>query len=142
MDWKLDFIEAKYHLSVAKRMMDNYREYPEKRFLVGIINETAKATSKLIRAFLIYDEIKFKNLKRFFELVAPKYLDKETSDNLFKIFEVEQAQKISPVEFTKGENIILLIHGKYRFLTVNRIVEFIKSVDNGIIAFPGKFQQI
>jgi len=142
MDWKLDFIEAKYHLSVAKRMMNSYGEYSEKRFLVGIINETARATSKLIRAFLIYDKIKVKNLKVFFKLIVPKYLDRETSNNLFKILEVEKAQKISPIEFTRGDKIILLINGKYRFLTINRIEEFMKSVSNGIVAFPGKFQQI
>jgi len=142
MDWKLNFIEAKYHLSVAMRMMDSYEEYPGKRFLVGIIIETAKATSKLIQAFLIYNKLNDRDLKKFFKLVAPKYLDKKTCDDLVKILEVGQAQKVSPIEFTRKNSIILLIRGKYRFLTASRIIEFMKSVDNGITAFPGKFQQI
>ena len=41
----MDYIEAKYHLAVAERMIKSYSEYPEKRFLVGIINEAARATS-------------------------------------------------------------------------------------------------
>ena len=57
MDWKLDFIEAKYHLAVAERMLENYAEYPEKRFLIGVINEGAKAASRLVRAFMIYDGV-------------------------------------------------------------------------------------
>ena len=50
--------------------------------------------------------------------------------------------KISPIEFTKEEKIILLIKGKYRFITATRINEFVKSVNIGILAFPGNFRQI
>lgn len=142
MDWKTDFIEAKYHLAVAERMMKGYWEYPEKRFLVGVINESAKAVSKLIRAFLIYDKIKNGNLDKFLKQVAPKYLDELTRENLVKVLEIERAQKTSPIEFAKGEKIILLIRGNYRFLTTTRINEFVKSIGNGVQAFPGNFRQV
>ncbi|MFH1521732.1 MAG: hypothetical protein ABIF18_02120 [archaeon] len=142
MDWNVDFIEAKYHLAVAERMMKGYTEYPEKRFLVGVINESAKAVSGLIRAFLIYEKIGSGNLKNFLKKVAPKYLDELTCENLVKVLEIERAQKVSPIEFTKGEKIILLIRGKYRFLTATRIEEFVKSIGDGIIAFPSNFRQI
>ncbi len=142
MDWKPDFIEAKYHLAVAERMMKGYREYSEKRFLVGVINELAKATSKLIRAFLIYEKVRGGNLKKFLKKVAPKYLDESTQKNLVKVLEIERAQKVSPIEFAKGEKVILLIRGKYRFLTARRIDEFVKSVGDGVVAFPGNFRQI
>ena len=154
MDWKADFIEAKYHLTVAERMMEGYTEYPEKRFLIGVINESSKSASSLIRAFLIYEQMdivgnKFlvKNnkkelgLKDFFK-IASKYLEITTYENLMKIFEIKKARKISPIELAKGEKIILLIEGKYRVLTVTRINEFIDSIRDGIIAFPGNVRQV
>lgn len=134
MNWQADFFEAKYHLAVAKRMLKTYEEYPEKRFLVGVINESAKATSRLIRSFLIYNRQKG-NLKTFLRKVAPKYLDKTTTENLVKTLEVQRAQKTSRIEFAKKDKIILLINGKYRFLTATRIKEFVKSIDDGIATF-------
>ena len=154
MDWKIDFIEAKYHLAVAKRMMDKYVDYPEKRFLIGVINEAAKSVSSLIRAFLIYEQTNgtgnilfLTNNKKYFGLknfvkIAPKYLKTTTLGNLIKIFEIERARKISPIEFAKGEKIVLLIHGKYRILTATRISEFVNSVGDGISVFPGNFRQV
>jgi hypothetical protein len=150
MDWKIDFIKAKYHLSVAKRMLDKYLEYPEKRFLVGIINESAKSASSLIRSFLVYEITNNVNKKynkkhfglKYFIKIAPKYLKTTTLENLLKLLEVERAQKISPIEFSKGEKIILLIHGKYRVLTARRIREFANSVEQAIFAFPGNFRQV
>ncbi len=150
MDWKIDFIEAKYHLSIAKRMLDKYLEYPEKRFLVGIINESAKSASSLIRSFLVYEitnNVNIRHIKKHFGLkyfikIAPKYLKPITLENLLKLLEVERAQKISPIEFSKGEKIILLIHGKYRILTARRIREFANSVEQAIFAFPGNFRQV
>jgi len=140
MDWKLDFIEAKYHLTVAERMMRGYRKYPEKRFLVGVLNESAKAVSSLIRAFLIYEKLGG-GLDKFLKKVAPKYLDKLTRENLVRVLEVERAQKVSPIEFVKREKIILLIREKYWFLTATRIDEFVKSIGDGVVAFPGNFRR-
>ena len=138
MDWRTDFFEAKYHLAVAERMMKGYGEYPEKRFLVGVINESAKAVSRLIRAFLIYDVSKG-DLKTFLDKVAPKYLNGITCENLMKTLEVERAQRISKIEFAKGDKIILLINGEYKILTATRIEEFVKSIGDGIAAFPKGF---
>ncbi len=136
MRYMNDYIEAKYHLAVAERMLAGYDEYPEKRFLVGVINEGAKAVAKLIRAFLIYSEMKRGNLDKFLLTIAPKYLDDVTAGNLVKILKIERAQKTSPIEFAKGDKIILLICGKYRILTVSRIREFIKSVRVAVSRFP------
>ena len=136
MDYMIYFMEARYHLAVAERMIEGYREYPEKRFLIGIVNEGAKATSKLIRAFLIYDGIKKGNLKKFLESVAPKYLDKITIQNLVKFLEIERAQKVSRIEYAKDDKIILLIRGNYRILTASRIQEFVESVRNSCSKFP------
>lgn len=154
MDWKVDFIEAKYHLAVAKRMMDKYMDYPEKRFLIGVINESAKSTSSLIRAFLVYELMntvkdnhnRIKNKKYFglkhFIKIAPKYLKAVTFEDLIKLLEIERAQKMSPVEFAKNGNIILLINNKYKILTTARVRELANSVEYAILSFPGNFRQV
>ena len=154
MEWGVDFIEAKYHLSAAKRMRKSYSEYPEKRFLIGTINELSKSVTSLIRAFLIYEQMnsphgkqwmrgnkKYPGLKDFLRM-APRYMETTTCKNLIKIFEIKKLHKISPIELMKEEKIILLIYGEYRILTVTRIGEFIDSVGDGILAFPGKFRQV
>lgn len=154
-------MEAKYHLAVAERMLVSYGEYPEKRFMVGVINEGAKAASRIIRAFLAYDGVgsargvplsngdfkkfrfstgKKRNLKKFLE-IAPRYLDGGIVENLVKILEVERAQKVSPVEFAKGDKIILLIRGKYRVVTVARIREFVGSVGDAVAGFSASIKR-
>ena len=148
MDYKLDFMEAKYHLAVAERMLEGYREYPEKRFLVGVINEGAKAASRLVRAFVRIEDSRGNGqwvmgngkdwqsvLNRFVKVIGPKYLDSVTCENLVKMLEVERAQKVSPIQFAKGDKIILLIGEKYRFLSAGRIGEFIESIGVGIRQF-------
>lgn len=145
-DFSEALINAKYHLAVTERMYHSYGKFSDKRFLVGIINESAKAVSSLIKAFLIYEGFSgrdsLKNMKIFMEIVAPKYLDPLTRKNLFKILEVERAQKDSPIEYAKDEKIILLIGGDYRFLTVTRIGEFIESIKKSLGKFPGNFRQV
>ncbi|MFH1291245.1 MAG: hypothetical protein ABIH79_01685 [archaeon] len=145
-DFNEELINAKYHLAVADRMYRGYSEFPDKRFLVGVINELAKAVSSLIKAFLIYEGFRgrnsLKNINIFMKTVAPKYLDKLTCENLFKVLEIERAQKYSPIEYAKDGKIILLIQGRYRFLTVMRIGELIESIKKGVAVFPRNFRHI
>jgi len=138
MDWKESLINAKYHLSVARRMYDGYGKFADKRFLIGVINETARAAGDLIRAFFDYENVEKRSLGIFMDEIAPKYLDDLTRENLFKILEVERAQKTSPIEYAKGDKIILLIEGKYRFLRSERVGEFLGSVEGAIGKFPRK----
>ena len=145
-DFSEALINAKYHLAVTERMYRSYGKFADKRFLMGIINESAKAVSNLIKAFLIYDGFSgrdsLKNMETFMKIVAPKYLDPLTRENLFKVLEVERAQKESPIEYAKDKKIILLIGGNYRFLTSTRIGEFIESIKKGVTGFPGNFRQV
>ena len=136
MDWRESLINAKYHLSVARRMYDGYGKFADKRFLIGVINETARAAGDLIRAFFDYENVGERSLKVFMDDIAPKYLDDLTKENLFKILEVERAQKTSPIEYAKGDKIILLIEGKYRFLKAERIGDFLRSVECAAGKFP------
>jgi len=135
MDYMGDLMEAKYHLAVAKRMLVTYDEYPEKRVLIGVINEGARAAGRLIRAFLIMSGTRG-GVDVFVKDVGKVYLDAVTMENMVKILEVERAQKASPVQFSRKDKMILLIGGKYRFLTAERIREFVGSVESGIERFP------
>ena len=145
-DFSEALINAKYHLAVTERMYRSYGKFADKRFLVGIINESARAVSNLIKAFLIYEGFggkdSLKNVEIFMEIVAPKYLDSLTRENLFKVLEVERAQKESPIEYAKDKKIILLIKGNYRFLTAKRIGELIESIKKSVTEFPRNFRQI
>lgn len=134
MNYEADFYEARWHLDVANRMFKSYNSYSDKRFLVGVIKEGAKAAGNLVRSFLIREGVKG-DLKTFLKKVAPKYLDEITTRNLIKILEVERAQRISRVEFVRRDKIILLIDGKYQILTVARLKEFIDSVEIAIKDF-------
>jgi len=139
-------IDSKYHLSVVRRMFENYNEYQSKRFLVGIINELAKSSSNTIRAFLIIENVKPKSseeaVKLFKEKVAPKYIDEEITINILKSLEIQKAQKTSPVQFSRNDKIILLINGKYRFLTIQRLKELIDSVEIAISKLSRIIRQI
>jgi len=133
-DYMGDFMEAKYHLAVAERMFKTYEEFPEKRILVGVINEGAKAAGKLVRAFLIKDGVRG-GIEEFLGKVAPKYLDSVNTENLMKMLEVEKTQKVSRVEFARGEKIIFLINGEYRVVTVSRLREFVESISSVMSIF-------
>lgn len=138
-DFTEELINAKYHLAVSERMLSAYQEFPDKRFLIGVINEAARAVSNLIKAFLVRANRGGKdpkrNMKIFMEEVSLQYLDPVTRENLFKVLEIERAQKMSPIEYAKGDKIILLIQGKYRFLSAQRIKEFVVSIGVGIKGF-------
>ena len=135
MKWDENFVNARYHLAVAERMLGSYGEVGDKRFLIGIIREAAKSVSFLIQAFMKGSHEDWRN-------VASRYFDDVTCENLFKVLEIDRAQRDSPIEYSRGDKIILLVEGKYRILTVGRIREFVKSVGDGIGAFSGNFRQV
>lgn len=139
MEYLEELYNSKYHLSVAQRLFSNYDEFHEKRFLVGVINELAMASGALIRAYLMREKKKsrdpIQNLEVFMKIIGPKYLSSEVLDGIFKSLEIERAQKESPIEFARGEKIILLVNKKYRILTKDRLFEFILAVEKGIKGF-------
>jgi len=126
--WDENFVNAKYHLAVAERMLGSYGEVGDKRFLVGVIREAAKSVSFLIRSFVRGSRGNVKD-------VLLRYVDGVTCENLFKILEIERAQRDSPIEYARGDKIILLIDGKYRILTVGRIREFVGAIRKGVESF-------
>jgi len=144
-----NLINAKYHLSIAKRLLENYPNFEEKRFLIGIIREAAISTSHLIQCFLIFEKKDCKNAKKnvktFLKEVAPRYLDKTTTQNLKKILEVGHAEKNSPIEFSKKDKVILLISGKYKFISFLQLKEFLDSLNIGLKKFKeisGRYKKV
>jgi hypothetical protein len=136
MPWDESLIRTKYHLSIAERMYKSFPVFEEKRFIIGVIKELAKAVGYLIRAFLIRSatsgEITIsknahKNLRIFSRDIAPKYLDGRKSQDLVKILEIEKAQKDSPVEFLRGDQIGFLVGDRYKFLRSERLGYFLSS---------------
>jgi len=139
VDTTSELIEAKYHLAVAKRMYANYARFQDKRTLVGMIRELARSTGKLIRAFLILEG---KRRLKDFRKIAKKYLDNEVHEHLMKVLEVERAQKKSPVQFDRGGKIILLINGEYKIITIQRLGEFLQSLEKGVLSFQHERRQV
>ncbi len=128
MEWDENFVNAKYHLAVVERMMRSYGEVGDKRFLIGIIREAAKSVSFLIKSFT-------KDSCEDVKSVLLKYVDGVTCENLFKVLEIARAQRSSPIEYARGDKIILLVNGKYRILTAERIGEFVGSIRKCIEKF-------
>ncbi|MBT3642893.1 hypothetical protein HN604_00515 [archaeon] len=140
--WREELVNAKYHFAVAKRLHDNYFEFLEKRFLVGVINELAKSAVSIVRATLQYGGNGLKGKKNLAEFVriAPNYFEKESIVNLLRILEIEKAQKNSPIEFSKNGTIILLIQNKYVFLKLNRFKDFVDSIDSMLFSIKKLFE--
>jgi hypothetical protein len=55
MDYREEVFGARWHLDVVRRMLVGFDEYGSKMYLVGAIRELARASGKLVRAFLIMD---------------------------------------------------------------------------------------
>lgn len=143
--WMKDFMESRYHIITAKRMLKGYYDFEEKRFLIGAINEIARSSSSLIRACLLKEgKLGRKIVKniRIFEKTSIDLFGEEIIEHIFKSLEIEKSCKVSPVEFSRGDKIILLINGRYRFLTVARIEEFAKSIEKAINIVQNRLRQV
>ena len=128
MEWDENFVNAKYHLAVAERMLVSYGEVGDKRFLIGVIREAAKSVSFLI-------DFVMKDSRGDWRGVFSNSVGDVICENLFRVLDVARAQRDSPIEYAKGDKIILLIDDRYRILTVDRIREFVGSIKKGIEIF-------
>jgi len=143
--WDEFYVTGKYHLIVSERMFQSYGQYSEKRFLIGVINELAKCVSNIIRAALIFEGANGKKESKknldIFVKKAPKYLAAKDIENLRKVLEVERAHKVTPVEFARKGEMILLVDGKYRYLKVSRLKEFVDSAKLAVERFGEAFRK-
>jgi hypothetical protein len=135
MDYRTDFYAARWHLDVVKRMFGSYDEYGGKRFLVGVVRESAKCAAKLIRAFLIFDETRG-GVVTFRDEVGPKYLKRKKVLDLLMILEIEKDEKRARAEFVKKDKVLFEVDGKWKVLMVSRLRELVDSLDEILGAFP------
>ncbi len=135
MDYREEVYSARWHLDVARRMLAGFDEYGSKRFLVGVIRETARAAGKIVRAFLIFDKTRG-DLGTFVRRVAPKYLDAGSVDSLVGVLELERDQRMARAELMKKGNVLLEVGGKWKVLRVERLREFVDSIDAIVADFP------
>ncbi len=128
MDYREEIFSARWHLDVAKRMLTGFDEYGSKRFLVGVIQEGARAAGKLVRAFLIREGTRG-DLRTFVKKVGPLYLDVLEIEALFGILNLENDQRRAKVELMRKNEILLEINGRWKILKISRLREFIDVVD-------------
>ena len=77
----------------VEKLIQDFENYEEKRFLIGILNELALSTSHLINSFLIYIMMKEKyiilksdlRLKDFRNKIGRKYLSLNLVMDLLKL---------------------------------------------------------
>jgi hypothetical protein len=136
--WTEQIVMARYHLSVFGRLIEYYNEAPEKRFFIGALNELTRSATNLINAVLMQAEsdcrIKVvknpdKNLKSF-GAVAENYL--KNPETIFEILRIKGDYKKSPVSYDKGGEVLFLVDGKYKVLTLSKLVELAKSLTGGM----------
>ena len=124
-------------------MLENYEKFPEKRFVVGVINESARAVSNLIKGILIRENKLTNDFSQnilSFQKIAKKYFAPDIFENLIKIIEIQKDSSLSLVEFRKGEKIIFLVDGKYKILTVSRLNILVHSVKIAFFDLPSERQ--
>jgi hypothetical protein len=131
--WTEQIIFARYHLSVCERLLSFYAESPEKRFFIGALNELARAATKVINAVLMQAEgdgrIKInqnpgKNLMSF-RNVSGDYL--KNPKFIFEIMRIKTDHKKSPVHFDRGGEVLFLVKGKYKALTLGKLNELVEK---------------
>ncbi len=136
--WTEQVIMARYHLRVFDRLIEYYEESPEKRFFIGALNELSRAAANLINAILMQAEsagqIKIvkspeKNLRNF-RGIASEYLD--SPEIIFEILKIKGDHKKSPVQFDRGGEVLFVIEGKYKVLTLNKLKDLSKGLSSSM----------
>lgn len=142
-EWDEQLIRARYHLSVAKRLFENFSNYEVKRFLSGSLNEMALCGTFFVNSFLIYLNVKRgiripreaqKRIK-VFSKEAKKMFSEELSENILIVFDIKKAQKKSPIEFLRKDKVILIDKGEYKAITIKRLNELIVNLEKIIKEF-------
>lgn len=142
--WDFQLIQAKYHFQITKKLFEDFKNYEEKRLLIGIINELAISTSHIINSYLIYSMIKNKtkisknNNKRLkdFQEISKKHLTLNTTLDLLEIIEVKRMQKNSAIQFFKKNKLILLKKTTYKTISIKELNKLKNSLDKAIKEFP------
>lgn len=143
--WDFQLIQARYHREIVEKLIQDFENYEEKRFLIGILNELALSTSHLINSFLIYAMVKEKyiipkksdlRLKDFRNKIGRKYLSLNLVMDLLKIIEFKKMQKNSPIQFFKKDKLVFLSKGVYITLSFEVLSQLNQSLLISLKNFP------
>ncbi|MFA5484743.1 MAG: hypothetical protein WC260_00610 [Candidatus Pacearchaeota archaeon] len=143
--WDFQLIQARYHREIVEKLIQDFENYEEKRFLIGILNELALSTSHLINSFLIYIMMKEKyiipkksdlRLKDFRNKIGRKYLSLNLVMDLLKIIEFKKMQKNSPIQFFKKDKLVFLSKGVYITLSFEVLSQLNQSLLTSLRNFP------
>ena len=135
--WDEQFIRAKYHLNISRRLFENFENYETKRFLSGTLSEMAKSAACVVNAYLAYSHatqgtrmpVDPKARLNVFEKASNKDIGTKLTKDILTVFIIRRAQKDSPVELLKKDKILLLDNGQYRALTKERLKELLDGID-------------
>lgn len=140
--WDEQLMWAKYHLSLAKRLFENFNDYEVKKFLSSCVSEMAFSATGLVNSYLLYfhvrNGIKISENSKNRIKIFKKFGEEDVVKNVLSIFEIRRAQKNSPVELLKGDMILLLDRGEYKALTKERLRELLDGLERDIKGFIGK----
>ena len=143
--WDFQLIQAKYHKEIVDKLIKDFKDYEEKRFLIGILNELALSVSHLINSFLIYAMINNNyilskksdlRLKDFKNKIGRNYLSLNLIMDLLKIIEFKKMQKNSPIQFFKKDKLVFLSKGIYITLSFEILFKLNESLGLSIKNFP------
>ncbi len=143
--WDFQLIQAKYHKEIVDKLIKDFKDYEEKRFLIGILNELALSVSHLINSFLIYAMINNNyilskksdlRLKDFKNKIGRNYLSLNLIMDLLKIIEFKKMQKTSPIQFFKKDKLVFLSRGIYITLSFEVLFKLNESLGLSIKNFP------
>ncbi|MDD2444652.1 MAG: hypothetical protein PHX15_00375 [Candidatus Nanoarchaeia archaeon] len=143
--WDFQLIQAKYHKEIVDKLIKDFKDYEEKRFLIGILNELALSVSHLINSFLIYAMINNNyilskksdlRLKDFKNKIGRNYLSLNLIMDLLKIIEFKKMQKNSPIQFFKKDKLVFLSRGIYITLSFEVLFKLNESLGLSIKNFP------
>ena len=146
--WEAHLNEAKTHFRNANHLAYvSMTLLKENRLLIKILLDLHKSTVSLIKTYLEYESKTkkltlsrdpHKNLSTFIEQIAPNYLKKEQIDNLLKILKLARQHKDSPLEFVKKDKFVIFNNGNYEIISAESIKSLTYSLNQAILAFPGK----
>jgi hypothetical protein len=109
--WDENFIRAKYHLAIARRLFENFENFETKRFLSGMLTEMAKSATMIVNTVIIYSHDKHRTRIpidpqariKIFQSWSNKHMSKKETEEILAVFAIKKAQKQSPVELLKED---------------------------------------
>lgn len=146
LTWEQELAESKKYILAYERLFYvGISILKDNRILIKVINELARSTLHIIRAYLKYESsfgrIRLgkdlsSNIKTFIEIIAPKYLSKDEVSKVINLLVLAKLHKSTPLEFIRNERLVVYYNGKYEVFSKERVVECSRVIKLLITNFP------